>query len=210
MTIRNKFVLGLVLCTGTLASQAKAQYLITVNDSNPNAVTFTGTGADATGSSTAANTYAAGLILTGFTPGSTLGFVPALPTPLSTSSLVALLDGTQDYDDAQSGSNGIEIYGSGNGSQEDFVAGSPAFGGTVTFNLNNATFPFILPVDGTVGNIYADTNGFSGPPTLIGTYVVNNTATPEPSQLALLLAGGLGLLGVMRARARGMFGSVLG
>jgi hypothetical protein len=221
MTICNKFILGLVLCTGILASQAKAQYLITINDSNPDAVTFTGTGANATGT-TSASTYAEGLILDGFAAPSSVGFVPTNID--TTSSLVDLIDGAPNYTSAQSAAisniTGIEISGTSgatpSGNKEDFVAGSPAFGGTVTFDLNtnlggNPKNPdaFILPANGFVGNIYTYPP-FFGTPTLIGTYIVNNTATPEPSQMALLLVGALGLLGVMRARSRGLLGSVLG
>jgi hypothetical protein len=214
MTKRYKIILGLVLCTGTILTQAKAQYLITINDSNPDAVTFTGTGADAT-ASTSASTYAEGILLDGFTASNL--FVPS-SMALSTS-LVDAVDGTPDYTSAQSASvsgvTGVEISGTSgaptSANKENFVAGSPAFSGTATFNLNNATFPFVLPANGTIGNVYAYPAGFfPGAPVLLGTYVVNNAAAPEPSEMALLLVGALGLFGVMRARSRGLLGSVLG
>jgi hypothetical protein len=216
MTKRNKCFLAVVFLTGTLVSQVKAQALlplITINDSNPNAVTFTGTGANAT-ASTSSSTYAEGLLLTGFSP-TNLFF----PTVTDTgSSLIASVDGTPDYTSLQSGSvgsvSGVEISGTNlapsNANIEDFVAGSPAFGGSATFDLNGATFSLTLPADGTTGDVYTDTNGFASP-VQIGTYVVDNAVTtPEPATMGLMLMGALGLVGVMRARSRASFGALLG
>jgi hypothetical protein len=207
MTKCNKCLLAAVLLTGTLVSQVKAQYLLTINDSNPDAVTFTGTGAAATASSSG-STYADGLLLDGFAP--TNLFFPSVTD--TGSSLVASVDGTPDYTSLQSGSSagvsGIQISGTNlapsNANTEDFVVGSPAFTGTATFDLAGTTFSLVLPANGSVGNIYTYPAYFSfTSPVLIGTYVVNNTAaTPEPRTMALLLAGALGLLGFMRARSR--------
>jgi hypothetical protein len=176
-----------------LGSHAKAQYLLTINDSDPSAVTITGTGADATATDSAAR-YSGGVFLANFYSAVIFANSNANATG---STLVTGVDGTPAYTGTQSNSigstPGLQFYAA-SGNFEDFVAGMPAFNGTVTFNLSAIAAD--LPADGTTGNVLTDPYTLFGPPaaTVIGTYKVSNAATPEPSSMALMLVGGVALL----------------
>jgi hypothetical protein len=196
---RKSYYLSIAFLGAIFGSHAQAQsLLLMINDSNPAAVTITATTGAALASSSNQR-FDIGFDLTNFYPNSVFQDVTD-----SGSSLTTFIDGTPFYNDTQSddlSTSGsfvdLSIYSNGQVSDQDFVAGTQAFTGTLTLNLSedNLGNPVALPANGTVGQIFVGSTGLFQPtPTLIGTYVVSNTATPEPSQVALLLAGGLALL----------------
>ena len=184
-----------MLLSGLAVFQAKAQILLTVDDSNPSAVTFTATGNDPEASD-ASHLYSQGITLAGFNAvGGLAGLIPT--APVVSAGLVTGVDGTPAYNGAQSGSItgtflDLELY-SGSGATENFATGTAAFSGVSTFNFSG--FSADLPTVGTTGLIYAGSGAiFSASPVVIGSYIVTTAPTPEPSTYAMLL-GGLAILG---------------
>ena len=182
------------------SSAAHAAVLITINDSNPSAVTFTATGN--AGVTDASHTFAQGLGFANFFAAAppTLGLFPAI-TATSTS-LTTGVDGTPNYTGAQSASFSGSATGdlslfAASGNTENFSTATPAFTGTATFNFAASTFfaTNILPAAGTTGNLFSGAGGlFQANPVLLGTYQV---VVPEPTSLAAI-----GLVGTTLLRRR--------
>jgi len=177
-----KTILALALAAGltSFAGNAKAQ-LLTINVSNPSAVTFTSTGNFASTSMAYSATQ-------------NLDFGNFFKSPLSFN-----VSGTGNlYGDGGSSAFlstlnglGLDLYlKSPTSYSGTFSTSSAAFTGTETFNLSGQLS--YLPTAGTTGAIY----GSSGP---IGTYQVVS-AVPEPSTYALFGLGAIGLLMVLRRK----------
>ena len=189
-------LLSAVLLPALLISYAKAQILITIDDSNPNAVTFTATG-NAPGVSDSTHFYSQGLTFDNFY-NTTAPINSGADLSVAGSSLATGVGGAGSpvYNSEQADGTGIQLYSYLVGSTETFSTGTGAFIGTTTFNLS--TTSTLLPSFGTMGNLYAGSSAlFSLPPVLIGQYKVVQ-ATPEPSQYALMLLGTLGLIAFAR------------
>ncbi len=160
---------------GACGGALHAQLLLTVDDSNPAAVTFTATGtaSGATGSGSGPFPVRLETFLT------TSSGLTASSNPTATSStLQAPVTGdllnTADWDSNGAGATTLGLR-NGSSSKESFSTSSPAFSGTATFDLSSISA--FLPAGGTTGSIQTSTG------TLIGTYSVS--AVPEP------VAGGL-------------------
>ena len=192
--------LAVLSCCTALTARAHGAVLITINDSNPAAVTFTATG-NAPGVTDASHLFSQGLGFAGFFAANpSLGFFPTV-TATSTS-LTTGVDGTPDYTGAQSASfsgsstDDLELF-AGSGNTEHFSTGSSAFTGTATFNFASSTFfsPNLLPAAGTTGQLVSGDGAsfipFQTAPVVLGTYQV--AAVPEPSQASLILLGAAAL-----------------
>jgi PEP-CTERM motif len=173
---------------------AQAQILLTVDISNPSAVTFTATGA-APAISANVGSYANGIdLLTFFIDDA--GISNTFSDPFSTlttadaSTGPALTDAA--VDNFSPLSVDLSIFKFNSGAGMTFTKGQPAFLGTLTLNLSAEPIPAGLAT----GNILA---GYSqgGPQVVIGQWEV----VPEPSTWALFL-GGLGLLAFLRRGLR--------
>jgi hypothetical protein len=190
--------------------------LLIIDDSNPDAVTFTYTDYNPFRSDSA-HTFTQGIDLLNFFAPNTLG-----SDVFDTfGTLTTFLDGAPDYDASSSDNvtgdyQDLNIYAGFfdplNGSTENFSTSSPAFTGTATIDLSDEAAN-LLPA-GTIGDIYA---GFSGELSkglpeeeivpnaqAIGGYITflgDYEIIPEPSQWSLLLLGGAGLLVMRRLRA---------
>lgn len=191
------------------AAPAQGAVLITINDSNPSAVTFTATGS-APGVADSAHTFADGIGLANFfttTPGLFgLPSITAASTSLTTGVVAPVVSGSSHlYDSAQSASFSASTIGdlsvyTGSGDDQNFATGTSAFTGSATFDFAASTFyaPGDLPAVGTTGGVYAGTGeSFQPSAVQIGTYQV--AAVPEPSEASLVLLG-VGALGLLRPR----------
>lgn len=203
----HKFFLGLASAVLLLlsVSAANAQILLTVNISNPSAVTITATGTDSLANVEA--DMADGIDLLGFFKGST---GPVSFTVNSGSSLTPGTGsaGTVTYDESLSdvlstGSNiDLNLY-SDRSAPENFSTTDAAFTGTLTINLSGVASD-LLPSAG-VGDIKTGFFGSASPNTYIGQYqvVTSSVAAPEPSAWALLFVG-LTLLAICRPRLKAL------
>ena len=176
-------------------SAAKAQILLTIDVSNPNAVTITATGSNADFST--ATSVNNGVDLLGLFTSNTGTFESST---VSASSLTSanLSGNSADYydsavvDDYSPSDVDLTLYSSGSSDTQVFTVGTTAFTGSLTVDLSGlASF---LPSSGT-GEIVA---GFSdGHPGTIATntpigewQVVSSTvAAPEPSTWMLVVMG---------------------
>jgi hypothetical protein len=181
--------------------------LLIVNDSNPDAVTFTATTNDPLNSDST-HVFYDGIDLMSFftTP------VAPLPTNLTptvtATGLTTDIDATPVYDssyvDHVSGSevdfNLYTLTAAALTDAEDFSVDSQAFTSMATVDLSD--FTSLLPSSG-YGELFAGYSGQNDPNdenalVFLGDYEV----IPEPSQWSLLLLGALGLFSFRRLRAR--------
>jgi len=192
-------------------SAAHAQFLLTINDSNPFAVVITATGTFPTSPATGADAgpFNNGVdLLQFFTATQTLNSssYPIGPTSLTTgdSSSGPVLDYAlnDNYSFGKTTSlSGVDLNlltfsaDSGSGNLMTFTSGSAAFSGTLTLNLYGTP----LPSPGASGAIVTGANGFT-PNTSIGQWEV--VSAPEPSSWALMLVGLGAIAGLRRRRLR--------
>lgn len=193
------------------AAPAQGAFLITINDSNPSAITFTATGSPPAFADSS-HSFAQGLGFANFFAAAppTLDLFPTIAATSTT--LTTGVDGTPDYAAAQSASfsgsltGDLEVSGTSgatpSGNTENFNTGTPAFTGTATFDFAASSFyaPGILPTPGTTGELFAGVGGILGRQSEIGTYQV--AAVPEPTEGSLMLLCGAGLA-LLRLRNRG-------
>ena len=176
---------------GACGSALHAQLLLTVDDSNPAAVTFTATGTASGATASGSGPFPIRLE-TFLTAGSASSSPTATSSTLQATATGDLLN-TADWD-----SNGVGVttlgLRNGSSSKESFSTSSPAFSGTATFDLSGISA--FLPAGGTTGSIQTSTGA------LIGTYSV--TAVPEP--VAGGLVGGLACLAFAAAERRKRLG----
>lgn len=193
------------------ACAAKAQILLTIDDSNANAVVITAN-ISATGTSTASQAIALneGIDLLQFfqssvgqnfnltaNPGSTLTGVGTTPADVFT-------DAFGDDYTIGNGYVDLNLFNSGSGSTLNFVQGTQGFSGTLTLDLSGVKT--LLPTDGTSGTLitgfYDDGNNGGVPITTIGTWKVENTVSaPEPASW-FLVALSILAFAAFRLRAR--------
>ena len=196
-TLRISFYLSILFLTGLFASRVNAQILITIDDSNPAAVTFTATGNDPSVSD-ATHLFSQGIVFANFV--TTAHLIPSITA--TSASLTTGVDGMPFYDEAQSGSitgtfADLQLSTT-SAATENFNAGTAAFAGVSTFDFSaNSAF---LPAAGFSGALYAGSNQiFSPAAVVIGSYQV----VPEPSSWALIVVGAIALLAVgARAKSR--------
>lgn len=190
---------AIFLCvTGAPTAVAQQSLLLSVDVSNPAAVTFTTTGGAALNSD-ASTTFGTGFDLLNFFQGPASGYTStAANTTLST-----FRDGFPNYDsaatDVLSGTPvDLNIYSGFLGFlfTQTFAANTQAFVGSATFDLSSIN-PALLPAIGQVGDVYSG-NNTSGTAivapdpnlivnqVLIGQYVV----VPEANPGVLLSVGG--------------------
>lgn len=179
---------------------ARADYLVTIDITNPAAVVFTATGAAPTANGSGVPGIGGIDFLQFFiTPIS--GFVMGDVTP---STFATYLDSSYPFlnwnTDSYSGSNVDLNFYSQKPSSQSFNTADPAFVGAGTVNFT--AYASYLPSAGATGQI---TNGNSGnasgpsrPLTVIGTYQV----VPEPSTWALLALGLAACLPFLRRRGK--------
>jgi hypothetical protein len=200
--LNNSLFIPLVLLSAFFTAEANAQVLITINDSDPSAVTFTATG-NLPSTANSDHLYSDGLDFANFF--TIAGLFPSI-TATSTS-LVTGVDGTPDYTALQSSTfSGSDVdlqLTAASGNDQNFSTSTPAFVGTATFDFSASSFfnAASLPAAGTTGDLYAGSGSlFRAAPVLIGSYEV---VAPEPSTNALLLVGTKGLLALgLRGRLR--------
>lgn len=188
----------LLFTTGVPALVAQQSLLLSVNVSNPVAVTFTTTGGPALNSDASRN-FGTGFDLLNFFRGPASSYTAmATNTTLST-----FQNGFPNYDnavtDVLSGTPvDLNIYSGFLGYlfTQTFAADTQAFVGSATFDLSSIN-PALLPAIGYVGDIYSG-NNTSGTAVvapdpnlivtqvLIGQYIV----VPEANSGVLLLVGG--------------------
>ena len=195
-SIKNSCLLALILAVGLFAAAFPAAGtqlpILTIDESNPNLITITGTGYNAiqTDGTTFAN---AGVDLMNF-------FISAVAvgtTPVSGSSLEPVGGGIV-YEfwasDTYQGAalQNLNLF-SASAVPQAFVSGTRAFSGTVTVDLSS--YIAQLPAFGATGLIYSGNS--AGPGTVqqsIGIWQV--VAVPEPSSIALLALGAMAFAGL--------------
>ena len=213
--VRAIVLLAAVSFFGTILDQASTAYantspvLLTINDSNPSAVTITATDlnpiVDATG-----NTANDGVDLLQFFSADEFGnlFGQDLTGTL-TASGVSVPFNDVNVDDYSAGGGtpyvDLELYvdtGSpGATDTETFSTGSSAFTGTWTIDFSSLGIDgSALPAAGSGGNILS--GNFGNPGAVIGSWEVAS-AVPEPSTVGSLILGGVALGALMyRRRAK--------
>ncbi|CAN5451652.1 hypothetical protein BH09VER1_BH09VER1_36070 [soil metagenome] len=188
-------VLGIALC---LAKPASAQnFVLTIDVTNPSAVTIVTTGsfssADSSATSTAEgvdllNFFTAEISGSGFTNYSNL--VPA--------DTMVLFD--RWYIDNASGSNvDLNLYNGNPGTPQTFTTTTPVFSGSASYNFSAFASQLPLSTSGATGNVIAGDS--SGDKVVLGTWQI----VPEPGACGLLLLAGL-VLGVTVYRRRALQG----
>ena len=189
-------VVAVTLAGATFSTKASAQQiLLTINASNPAAVTFTPTGNHAV-ITNSDYTFNDGIDLTGFFKSTPTGFyypVLSVPTLTDTYSSDPVYNFSRPDDLFRTGGNrdlNLADDGTNESSSEGFYVGSPAFTGLDTIDLSGDAAA--LPVPGTSGNIYAGNEGDGplDPPTFLGTFIV----VPEAGTGTFVLLGGAILL----------------
>ncbi len=181
--------------------------LLTINDSNPSAVTITATGADAaldfSGSTANAGVDLLqffGIDESGMTFGQDL-------TGALTASGVSVSYNDVDRDDYSTGGGAVytdlELYvdvnSPGQGDTETFSTTAPAFTGSWTIDLSSlGVDSSALPSAGSEGSILS--GNYGAPGQVIGAWEVTSDV-PEPSATSLLALGGL-ILGAFIYRRR--------
>lgn len=197
-----------VITLATAWNRVSAQVLLTINDSNPSAVTFTATGANSA-VNYSGNTANDGVDLLSFF---VIDESNMLIGVFSGGTLVGGSMGSQyaynyTWSDSYSTSGStfpdLELYyyndaSPSSNATEDFSTTAPAFTGSWTADLASlGVSASALPAAGTEGNILS---GFSGNPgVVIGQWQVQSV--PEPATTGLLaLAGLLAGFGIRRRR----------
>ena len=212
--ISRSLLVAILFSTAGFAVSAAAQnLLLTVDVSDPAAVTITATTGVAEASDSS-HTFNDGIDLATFFPTA----FEYTSFNVSPTNLTTFIDGAPDYDTSHSddltGSFvDLNLYSTSSGEDgtEDFTMGTQAFLGAATLDLSGEIGN--LPSSGTTGEVYA---GYSGDTeegsdflssgleplqapsgvTLIGTYQV----VPEANQVLLMLVGAAALLAVRRFR----------
>ena len=191
--INLSLVLAVGLCVAALPAAGQS-VLISINQANPAAVTFTTTGLNSFANSSVFNLFGVDLV-SYFTIAPTIvsAGVAGTLTPAGTTTAY-----TQWIPDNQTLASFLDLnlYDTSNPQAQTFVAGNPAFTGVATINLSSLLADLPSTVAGH-GNIYS--GNISSPGVLIGTWVV----VPEPSVEAQLALGAMviaGLALVRRAR----------
>jgi hypothetical protein len=173
---------------------AQAQILLTINDSDPSAVTITATGSFAgTGAS---DSFSNGIDLLGFFT-SSVGFdMFNVTSVLTTGNLSPGAFYDTAYGDNLSFQNvDLSLYSSNQTATETFATGTPAFIGSMTLDLSGVGLPSV----GTSGNIVTGYSMTAPDNTTIGQWQVLAVSTPEPSSWMLLLLG-FALVAIFRTR----------
>ncbi len=171
------------LAIGLLVSalSARAGYLITIDESNPYAVVFTGTGNNPTNTDIGVS-YNDGVTLVNFFTASTGGAgainydpAPSL-APASVNSVTYLVWQSDRYLQGSTSYVNMNLLYPGPSSPQFFITSAPAFTGTSYIDLS----AYGLPAYGAHGPIYAgnDWNHGSGVP--IGEWIVIGPVPPPP------------------------------
>ena len=188
---------ALVLAAGLFAATFPAagqSVLISINQANPAAVTFTTSGLNSFANSSVYNLFGVDLI-------SYFTAAPVVVAGSVTGNLIPAGIVSQAYTswipDNLTVVNNVDLnlYNTSNPLIQTFTTSSPAFSGVATINLSSLLAD--LPTTGTSHNIYS--GNISSPGVLIGTWVV----VPEPPVEAQLALGAMvfaGLALVRRAR----------
>ena len=180
------------------ACAAKAQVLLTIDDSNPGAVTITATTLSA--NANASTSINDGIDLLNFLVGNLS--IPSTGSPVTSSNLTSgNLTGSGPYYDSWApddidtpGGPDLTLYSSGTGT-ETFTTMTTAFTGTLTLDLTGEP----LPVAGTSGTIVTGYSGDSPNNTSIGQWKVESVSAPEPSSW-MLLFGSFAVVVLWRSR----------
>ena len=194
------FVVATVLDqAATVCVGSTSPILLTINDSNPSAVTVTATGLDAA-LDFSGNTANEGVDLLQFfgldESGISLG--QNLAGTLAGGNISVSYNDVN-RDDYSTGGGAVytdlelyvDINSPGQGDTETFSTNSSAFTGSWTIDLSSlGVDSSALPSAGSVGNILSGDNGTPGQE--IGSWEVT-TDVPEPSATSLLALGGLAL-----------------
>ena len=199
---------GALLCALGFAGGAHgASYTLSIDLSDPSAVTMVASAGNAFNSSLSGLKFSEGITLGFFLNGNTLppfqvGGVAAASTLTSVGSPALMFD--RAFSTTVDGQNGAGqpfhlnlSNASGSGTALSFTAGSQVLTGTAVFNLSSlqAYFPDATVGAPAHGNIYAGV-GWLGPQ--IGDW----TAVPEVSTNAQMAVVGLGCAGFLVQRAR--------
>ncbi|MCB1335586.1 MAG: hypothetical protein KDK26_18595 [Roseivivax sp.] len=196
MSFFSKLIAPVVLVLG-LASNASAAILLTVDVTNPNAVTFTGTEEMpiANGSTSVFRGFT---LLDFLTASSTVSFVTN-----QTSTLVGR-GASQTLHDiffpSNAGRNDLNIYDSSANGTINLRTDRPAFRNVLTADLS--AIAALLPGAGTFGQIILGDNPNSTSQPIVGAYQVVGVA-PVPLPLpGLLLVGAIGAIAATRKRKK--------
>lgn len=196
--MRNLFSVVL-LAAFFVSTTAQADDLLTV-DLDPTASTITITATSGLSAATISGSDTTGFYLEGFFGGTTGTFGDTLLSGNLTSA-ANTSDGTPDLFRGFGGDPGLNVFSYTDDLTSDFVAGTVAFTGTATWELDADIFADALS-GASSGDIFfaADTDddipSGGGTATLIGTYVVN--VVPEPTTATLI--GVLGITALCRRR----------
>jgi hypothetical protein len=208
MSIRRLLPIASVLLLAT-APFLHAQVLLIVNESNPNLITITATGAVPENSDTDSffngidllNFYTSDASYTGASaPSSTL------TTGVASTGIYDTVYSDTVYSDTVTPSDSgayldLNLYSGSSSDNETFTSNTPgpgvaAFTGAITYTA--VTSPYHLPTPGLTGLDGTVIAGYSGDDYVtIGTYDV---VIPEPGTWALLLGGLACLFGIQRFR----------
>lgn len=189
---KNLLVLALVAGLVSFVETTKAavpNYLLTINVSDPYAVTITATGNFASVGATDISSDS-GVTLLSFFRSSLSAYSIPFSGNLAANGMSGFYDNATL--DNYSGSNiDLNLY-SATRSSQNFTTSDPAFTGSATLDLH--VYNYSLPTIGTTGNILdGSTGGYNG---VIGVYQV----VPEPSTYALLGLGTIGMLMMIRRK----------
>ncbi|MEM9081066.1 MAG: PEP-CTERM sorting domain-containing protein [Verrucomicrobiota bacterium] len=170
-----------------IATQASAAVLLTIDPSNPSAVTFAATSNAAEVDEVFSTSTLGGITLVNILAAPN----PAAFDPRSSSGASSLLSDGMSIDrlesitsnDGNTNATSLTLWDntSNNGEGMDFSTSSPAFSGSAAFDLSEATFTI-----GSTGNIISG-DTVSGSGSIIGQWRV----VPEPSSSLLLALAGL-------------------
>jgi len=189
-------VLGAIFALISAAS-GRAQILLTVDITKPDAVVFTATG-NGPSTSVGSYTFYDGIDLVNFFTANvtTDDFFPATPTTLTTGdgSSGTLFDSGASTESAGEGDDvDLSLFTNNEGAPTmSFTTGQPALTGALTLNLSGQPLPSV----GTSNALLAGYYAVSGT-TPIGSYVV--VEAPEPSTGTMIAVGFL-TLAVARSR----------
>lgn len=185
-----RVVAAFLIAVASEAVMHGSSFLLTVDTSNPAAVTVTSTGEEPEAGDSSTTTYDGVTLLGFFTSEELLGDSYAL-----SSSTLQPAGATVSYtlwtvDNYSGTAVDLNLYEDEAYQDQIFSLSDPAFTGTATLDLSG----YSLPAAGTTGNILAGYSGYSG--AIIGQYRV----VPEPH--AFPLAAGLGLMTFVWMRRR--------